>query len=54
MCWRDQGLLFVNKGSKKTLKFIPHWWNCPWPEEQKFFGSFFQKTTACLRFSVTH
>jgi hypothetical protein len=48
---KQEALLFVNKKKQKNFDFfdvalfVPHR-----PEgEQKFFGSFFQKRTACLR-----
>jgi len=47
---RKKGLLFVNKKKQKNFYFfvgtlpVPH----AREAEQKFFGSFFQKRTACF------
>jgi hypothetical protein len=39
----------VNKKEAKKLRsFRPCWFHGQWPDEQKFFASFFQKRSASL------
>jgi hypothetical protein len=43
---------FFEKKKQKTFGKLGQWlWNRHGLKEQKFFGSFFQKRTACLSFS---